>query len=174
MKSFRIPPVFQSLLTPHQGKIFSVTNFTEAYQASPQCRHSDAKAASQYVRRNLLRLEKVGVVKRDATSTPRRLLFRVSDHYDETHTPTIDRISQAHISPFNTEQFRAVLEDRLKDCRTDMLAAIGETEEYKALCDQHPEVQTRIQPLYDDARDRSSRILGKVRALESLLSGYGG
>mgnify|MGYP000421597993 CR=1 FL=1 len=51
-----------------------------------------------------------------------------------------------------------------------MLCAVGEAEEYHALCSAHPGLKTQAQELYNRARERSAILLGKVKALETLLS----
>ena len=51
-----------------------------------------------------------------------------------------------------------------------MLCAMGEAEEYSELCAVHPELCDKAQPLYNDARERSGKLLGKVKALEKLLT----
>ena len=51
-----------------------------------------------------------------------------------------------------------------------MLCAMGEAEEYSALCHEHPDLQEQAQTLYNQARDRSALLLGKVKALENLIS----
>lgn len=51
-----------------------------------------------------------------------------------------------------------------------MLCALGEAEEYESLCKELPELSEEAQSLYSEARERSALLLGKIKALESLLS----
>jgi DNA polymerase-1 len=51
-----------------------------------------------------------------------------------------------------------------------LLTAMGETEEYDAIYKEIPEMRVQIQSLYNDSRDRCSKLLGKVKALENLIS----
>ena len=46
---------------------------------------------------------------------------------------------------------------------------IGESEAYKELYSEHPELVEEIQPLFNKAKDNNTRILGKIRAIEGLL-----
>jgi len=46
---------------------------------------------------------------------------------------------------------------------------IGESEAYKELYSEFPELVDEIQPKYNKARDNNTRILGKIRAIEGLL-----
>jgi hypothetical protein len=46
---------------------------------------------------------------------------------------------------------------------------IGESEAYKELYSEFPELVDEIQPQFNIARDNNTRILGKIRAIEGLL-----
>lgn len=62
------------------------------------------------------------------------------------------------------------LETTLKEVRLDFLTSMGETERYKQLLDEMPHLHNHVQNEYRDARDRSSRLLGHVQAVEKTLS----
>ena len=62
------------------------------------------------------------------------------------------------------------LETTLKEVRLDFLTSMGETERYKQLLDEMPHLQNHVQNEYREARDRSSRLLGHVQAVEKTLS----
>jgi len=62
------------------------------------------------------------------------------------------------------------LEATLKEVRLDFLTSMGETERYKQLLDEMPHLQNHVENEYREARDRSSRLLGHVQAVEKTLS----
>lgn len=62
------------------------------------------------------------------------------------------------------------LETTLKEVRLEFLTSMGETERYKQLLDEMPHLQNHVQNEYREARDRSSRLLGHVQAVEKTLS----
>ncbi len=62
------------------------------------------------------------------------------------------------------------LRERLGKHRSEMLCALGEAEEYESLCKELPEFSEEAKSLYTEARERSALLLGKIKALESLLS----
>ncbi len=66
------------------------------------------------------------------------------------------------------------LKERLSKHRSEMLCAMGEAEEYSELCSEYPELCDEAQGLYNSARERSAMLLGKVKALESILSQHTG
>ncbi|MNF87626.1 hypothetical protein D3C84_700960 [compost metagenome] len=68
--------------------------------------------------------------------------------------------------PLNMTQH---LETQLKEIRLDFLTAMGETERYKQILEEMPQLKDRVQNEYLEARDRSSRLLGHLRAVEKTL-----
>jgi hypothetical protein len=58
---------------------------------------------------------------------------------------------------------------KLNHYKADLLLNIGESEAYKELYSEFPELVDEIQPQYNKARDNNTRILGKIRAIEGLL-----
>jgi hypothetical protein len=57
----------------------------------------------------------------------------------------------------------------LKEVRLDFLAAMGEAERYKQLLDEMPQLRGSVEEDYLEARDRGSRLLGHLRAVEKTL-----
>jgi hypothetical protein len=59
---------------------------------------------------------------------------------------------------------------KLNHYKAELLLNIGESEAYKELYSEFPELVDEIQPQYNNARDNNTRILGKIRAIEGLLN----
>jgi len=57
----------------------------------------------------------------------------------------------------------------LKETRLDLLSSLGETERYNQLFEEIPHLKSRFEGVYLEARDRSSKLLGHVRAIEHTL-----
>ncbi|MDI5986262.1 hypothetical protein QLQ85_15825 [Halomonas sp. M4R5S39] len=62
------------------------------------------------------------------------------------------------------------LESTLKEVRLDFLTSMGETERYKLLLDEMPHLRSHVEHEYQEAKDRSSRLLGHLRAVEKTLT----
>ena len=69
-------------------------------------------------------------------------------------------------SSANTDQ---QLETLHKEIRLDFLSSMGEAERFKLLLDEMPHLRDRVEGDYLEARDRSSRLLGHLRAIEKTL-----
>ena len=61
------------------------------------------------------------------------------------------------------------LEALYKEIRLDFLSSMGEAERYKLLLDDMPHLRDKVEGDYLDARDRSSRLLGHLRAIEKTI-----
>lgn len=64
---------------------------------------------------------------------------------------------------------RTRLQVMLKETRLDLLSSLGETERYNQLFEEIPHLKGRFEGVYLEARDRSSKLLGHVRAIEHTL-----
>lgn len=69
-------------------------------------------------------------------------------------------------SSANTDQQLDALH---KEIRLDFLSSMGEAERYKLLLDEMPHLRNRVEGDYLEAKDRSSRLLGHLRAIEKTL-----
>ncbi|KJV27581.1 hypothetical protein VI06_14485 [Aquitalea magnusonii] len=54
--------------------------------------------------------------------------------------------------------------------KVDLLTCIGESEEYIRLYSDFPELKVQLEPKYHESRERSSKLLGKIKALDTVLS----
>ena len=64
---------------------------------------------------------------------------------------------------------KSPLVDKLNHYKMELLLNLGESEAYKELYTEFPELGNDIQPHYNKARDNNTRILGKIKAIECLL-----
>lgn len=156
------------------GKSFTVAELTKEYLDSPECLHKGKKSARQFVYRNMLRMIKTQLMERlpDDGGWPRYQLTE-RFQFDKLPNPT-NAQPQSHVSEPNeaiahAEKPAKALRERLSKHRSDMLCALGEAEEYQTLCKEVPELSSEAQALYNEARERSSILLGKIKALENLL-----
>jgi hypothetical protein len=69
-------------------------------------------------------------------------------------------------SSANTDQ---QLEALHKEIRLVFLSSMGEAERYKLLMEDMPHLRDKVEGEYLEARDRSSRLLGHLRAIEKTL-----
>lgn len=84
----------------------------------------------------------------------------------ETETVVSDVGAMPLKSTANTDLQLEVLH---KEIRLDFLTSMGEAERFKLLLDDMPHLRDKVEGEYLNARDRSSRLLGHLRAIEKTL-----
>lgn len=65
------------------------------------------------------------------------------------------------------------LRERLNQYKNELLISYGESNEYKKLCDDFPDLYELLQPKYNSAREQNSRLLGQIKAVEKLINESG-
>lgn len=168
MTTLRIKPEFANVLKDLEIESFTVDQLTEAYLASHNCQHSTKKSARQFVYRNMVRMMKVGSLVRQ-NENGRWPHYQLKSKIKPKRTSATSSSKPSDEKTENVNHLKA-LKDRLNQHKSSMLCALGEAEEYSDLCEQIPELKNQAQTLYNEARERSATLLGKVKALESLLS----
>lgn len=152
---------------------FTVDDLTQLYLKHPSCLHTSKKLARQFVYRNMQRMMKSGHMQRlkvtvrwpHYTLTPLFFSSRPATSLlvSVDNPPPTAPIS-SKLDPLST------LKKRLTTHQDEVLTAMGEMEEYEAICKEIPDLREIAQPRYNESRERCSRLLGRVKALESLLT----
>lgn len=179
VKSLKVKTGLLTVLPQLKGRDFTVDDLTETYRKDPVCHHRSKKSARQFVYRNMLRMIDTGDLTRVVVEgrwpqyrlTPQ---FFARSRFTSTTSsstspvkvdvPTIPVMAKKQPDP------RQSLQSRLNRHKLEMLSAMGETEEYDAICKEIPELRNEVQALYNASRDKCSKLLGRVKALESLLA----
>ncbi|PHR84912.1 MAG: hypothetical protein COA59_03470 [Colwellia sp.] len=68
----------------------------------------------------------------------------------------------------NLEPIQKRLEKSIQEYQVDMMSAIGESEEYMRLFEEFPDMKKQLEEQYLIAREKSSKILGKITALNNI------
>lgn len=83
--------------------------------------------------------------------------------------PTSSTPEPSATPPASSSDAQTYLEGLLKEIQLDFLSSMGETERYKQLLDDMPHLKDQVESEYRGAKDRSSRLLGHLRAVENTL-----
>lgn len=159
-----------AVLQQFQQTTFAVAELTDAYMSAPGSNHNSKKAARQYVYRNMLRLINTGALER-VSSGRRWPAYRMTKalltNPDAIVSPK--RVTEKAMQAADTPS-RDKLKERLNFHKVEMLTAMGEAEEYDSICKEWPDMRIEVQERYNQAKDRCSKLLGRVKALEDLLA----
>lgn len=156
----RIEPTLLRILNSREGMPFTRTELLNEYRALANVHGRNKASSRQFINRNLLRLEKSGILSRvdDGPDQVQKYQFRQPPKPEKT-TPTKGTL--------------VFLRQKLQQQRIELLSTIGETEAYDEICVDLPQLRPTVQTQYDEARDRSVKLLGRIRALEALIDIHG-
>lgn len=185
MKSsaIKMDQVLYGLLMDEAFKSFSVLQLREEYVSRVNLNGVTLSHLRGYLYGRLRRLEKLGIVEIDDKRKKRHRQFHVISKPDVNEISlqppalgmTVKKLCEELRSAPLTEEItsRKFLEDRLKEAKLDFLTALGESESYKQIIDDMPELEEPLAADLIRARDFSSKLLGRIKALETAIEKVG-
>lgn len=177
MKKIRVDHILLSLMEQLANSPFSTTSIRDLYVA--QISLSEApnhNSVRKYIYKELLRLESAGVIERHDGETGRgcKFIFRgaPSEISLETKRSPFAQPEQKNELSIDPATLKG-LKDELSKRKVELVASIGEAEEYQRLYNQFPALQQAVRTQYLESRDRSTKLLGQLRAVETVLADIG-
>lgn len=170
--SMKICTRLHTILQDESFNNFRVSQLRDAYLAiSPT--NKDSVEVRKYVYRQILRLVKKGLLLKKGAKNSKRVMYQKSDLFHEASF--ITEITERKVNKpelINASARLAVqqLEKRLKESEVDLLTSIGESEEYMRLYQSFPEMKAHLEFQYLQARENSSKLLGQIKAIKSVLA----
>lgn len=161
---------------PFVAQIIVATNFdhftTSDVRSAYLALKSDPSLVPTTVRRNiyaeLLKLVKKGWLKKLVSNKKGFTRFSKTDVFDVNAITILAQFDITNSSEKQGDKKMKLL-GKLNHYKAELLLNIGESEAYKELYSEFPELVDELQPQYNKARDNNTRILGKIRAIEGLL-----
>ena len=161
---------------PFVAQIIVATNFdhftTSDVRSAYLALKSDPSLVPTTVRRNiyaeLLKLVKKGWLKKLVSNKKGFTRFNKTDAFDVNAITILAQFDVTNSSEKQGDK-QVKLLGKLNHYKAELLLNIGESEAYKELYSEFPELVDELQPQYNKARDNNTRILGKIRAIEGLL-----
>ena len=152
------------------GKTFTIGQALDVYMSTPSKIHLDPKSARQFVHRNILRFLSTGDIVQ-MNSEGRAHKYKITEQFSARIAGSIAPVvHEQKEPPVQKNALKKNLTERLNQQKLMLLTAIGEAEEYDAIYKELPEIGAQIQELYNESRDRYSKLLGKVKAIENLIA----
>ncbi len=160
---------------------FTVTDLRNAYLENSKIPGLSPVEARKIIYRQILRLLKHQLLEKiPSKENSREHRYRKTERFQslsaEKKVPLTPKsvireeaVTTSHSEGVSIDVKNHLLE-RLKGYRLDLLTSLGESEEYEALYEAFPELKSVLQKRYNQSRDHSSKVLGKVKALETLVS----
>ncbi|MCG9730053.1 response regulator [Shewanella sp. Isolate13] len=130
--------------------------------------------AYKFIYRQVNRLVKKGVLKKNKSEDSKNATYQKAQQFYQTNFVINERSNDdRHPEKLldNTEQGTVQqLKERLQQSEVDLLTSIGESEEYMRLYKSFPKMKEHLESQYMLARENSSKLLGQIKAIKSVLS----
>lgn len=170
----KLDETFKYIVSNPKLDHFSALELRTAYLiVDNECKLS-ASETRRFVYAELVKLVKIGWLKK-VTSKKKGIT-----NYVKTKLFNLNVVSpikplnsivpiEASIEKSTTVGSMQELNCRLQDYKNDLLEGLGEADEYRALRNEFPSMHDELQPKYNSIRESNSRLLGKIKAIETLI-----
>lgn len=125
---------------------------------------SDLKEARKTVYRQILRFEKNNWLRSEGSGQKKRY-FQTDTFKSRLQDIESDRVEFTS----NSSPDYSVLSFECNQHKGELEIVLGEVDEYQSLRVRFPELESKLNPLLQQARDRSALLLGKVNVLTNVL-----
>tara|TARA_R110002049_G_scaffold308145_1_gene511085 strand:+ start:663 stop:1220 length:558 start_codon:yes stop_codon:yes gene_type:complete len=164
-----------SILKKEAFNNFTVLELRGAYLAISGNKDLQKIEARRFVYRHILRLEKKGLLQRTYSKNTNKTSYVKTSLFDINlfcvKDQSLDKDVERNDDENNSlsKDLLKSLVNKLQNYKVELLTSIGETDEYKSLCLEYPQLKEQLQESYNSARENSQIIIGKVKALESFI-----
>ena len=164
----KLDPFVAQIIIAENFDHFTTSDVRSAYIVLRNDFTLEPSAVRRKVYAELLKLVKKGWLKRIISKKKGLTRFSKTDNFDVNIITLKAQCKTANQLDKHLEK-EAQLLGKLNHYKAELLLNIGESEAYKELYSEFPELVDELQPQYNNARDNNTRILGKIRAIEGLL-----
>ena len=171
--SIKICATLNTILQDENCNNFQVVQMRDAFLAiSPS--NQSASEAYKFIYRQVNKLIKKGVLKKIISENSKIAIYQKTEQFSQASFIINQRNEDASHPPKLLDKIEhdviQQLKERLKQSEVDLLTSIGESEEYMRLYQSFPEMKADLESLYMLARENSSKLLGQVKAIKSVLA----
>lgn len=171
IKMMKIDSTVGKVLSFENINHFTTLEIRTAYLALKDDSGINPNNARRFVYTELLKLVKKGWLRKSTSKKKTITTFVKTEQFNprkmvlKEHKRDRIKLEQKNndISALNKQ-----LVERLNDHKNKLLLGIGEIEEYKQLCNNFPDLRSTLQPKYNQVREQNSKLLGSIKAIESL------
>jgi hypothetical protein len=170
--SIKICATLHTILQDENCNNFQVVQLRDAFLAASPSNQS-ASEAYEFIYRQVSKLIKKGVFKKVSRENSKKAIYQKTEQFSQVSFVISQRSEDARHSSKLLDKIGhdAIyqLKERLKQSEVDLLTSIGESEEYIRLYHSFPEMKVHLESQYMLARENSSKLLGQIKAIKSVL-----
>jgi len=165
----QISPKLVSLIRVVKDKRFSLSQIRDGYLSDVTSQYKTRKSSYQYIYRNILRLEKIGLIERSAHSKGKGLEFVVLPAFFEVYNTEEIEAQPSSVEP-SFSSTPEDLEKKLKLYELELIYVREEGMEYERFLEESPSMEAELEGLYYKACDRTAKLMGKIAAVKQIIA----
>lgn len=171
--SIKICTTLHTILQDESFNNFQITDLRDTYLNASTSRCSVGETYN-FIYRQIHRLVKKGIFDKNVDKQTRGTTYKKTEKFSQTNfiLQNAEEAAPTESPTRNTEKGNAIqqLEEHLKQSEIDLLASIGESEEYMRLYQFFPDMKAHLESQYLQARETSSKLLGQIKAIKSAIT----
>lgn len=163
---------FLSIIEREDFDKFTILELRSAYMALSANKLIGKDEAQRYVYRQVLKLKKKGLLRRVDSKSSNKTTYIKTELFSEAIF-NIDRVNgegSAKLNNQSSEHVIKVLREKIQIYKSELLSSMGESDEYKALYTDFPHLKAPLQDSYNNAREKNSKLHGRIKAVETLIA----
>jgi len=176
-QSLKVDKTLIELLQEQSDTPFSTTDIRDLYISRvPDGQRPERNQLRKYIYKELLRLESAGLVERHGGSRGRGCQFTFCPERSFVTLeakPSPFENSGPNVEPTIDIDTQRALQEELSQRKIELVASIGEAEEYQRLYNKYPALRGAVKEQCLESRERSTKLLGQLRAVETVISKIG-
>lgn len=171
--SVRICATLHTILQDESFDNFQIVHLRDAFLAASASKQSVSESY-KYIYRQVIRLIKKGVLKKVNKESDKTVTYQKTEQFYQVSFVIKESNRGIKLSSKlqDLTEHNAInlLKERLKQSEIDLFTSIGESEEYMQLYKSFPEMKEHLELMYMLARENSSKLLGQIKAIKSVLA----
>lgn len=158
------------ILVESQLDSFSVLELRDRFLSTTTL-YQSKEEARRYVYRNILRLERLKLIKRTYLSISKKPIYKKEGKFSEViWSVTGEPKASLTGKSLSDDRVCSLLEQRLEECQSRYLSYQNEYETYKNLTYDFPMLATALSEPQKDTVIKTLKLDGEIRAIEMALS----
>ncbi len=168
MRRIKLPSNLFKILVEQNTDNFTALQLRDACELLSPVEASDKSEAYKAVYRQLTKLKRHGVI--NSTRHQGQVYYVKTDKFipEQFYCTKLPALNvEEHL--IKKPDIYSELVKKLKEYEVELLSAIGESDEYKALYSSYPELKAQLEAQYLIAREHSSKVLGQITAIKQVI-----
>jgi hypothetical protein len=163
-----LDPVVAQVIEARNFDNFTTSDVRSAFLVLKKDPTLEPSSVRRMIYAELIKLVRKGWLKKSISKVKGRTRFSKTSIFDVNNLQ-VKTISHELIDSAVTDEHHQKLLKKLVCYKAELLQSIGESEAYKEIYLDMPELVNEIQPKYHMARDNNTKLLGKIKAIEDII-----